>query len=182
MQELYWSCLIFGVIFAIITILFGDLLGNHFDGYIYFFSLDHLEWLQPTVIVGGITIFGGMGLMLTKYTELVNSLVITFSLIAAIILSVFTYFIYIKPMKNCENSSGFFMRDLIGKTGEVVVPIPVIGCGEILIKIGAGNTNQIAASHDKVELSVGAQVIVIDVRENILYVSNYIGHNKGEIS
>lgn len=182
MLELYWGCLIFGVIFATLTILFGDLLDSHFDGSFHAFSLDHAEWLQPTVIIGGITIFGGTGVMLTRYTGLADSLVILFSLLGAIVLSVLLYFLYIKPMKNCENSSGFFMKDLIGRTGEVITPIPVTGCGEILIKAGAGNTNQIAASHDNIELSIGTQVVVIDVREKVLYVSAYTGHNKGGIS
>ncbi|CQR72735.1 putative membrane protein YuaF [Sporomusa ovata DSM 2662] len=182
MLELYWGCLIFGVIFATVTILFGDLLDSHLDGFFHVFPLEHLEWLQPMVIIGGITIFGGMGLTLTRYTELAFSWVILFSLFTAILLSMLIYFLYIKPMRNCENSVGFFIRDLIGRTGEVTVPIPVSGYGEVLIKIGAGNTNQIAANYDNAELFVGTQVIVIDVRENVLYVSNCTEQNKGGVS
>lgn len=164
MLELYWGCLIFGVIFAIATIFFGDL----FD-----VSLDHLEWLQPTVLVSGITIFGGTGVLLIRYTDFIGSVVVVVSLLVTTILSGLLYFVYIKPMKNCENSSGFFIKELIGKTGEVTIPVPASGCGEVLIKIGAGNTNQIAASNDKVEISAGTQVVVTDVREGILYVSSY---------
>lgn len=175
MLELYWGCLIFGVLFASITILFGDLL----DGYFHVFSLDHLEWLQPMVIVGGVTIFGGTGLLLTRYTEFMGPVVIVFSLLTAAILSILVYFIYIKPMKNCENASGFFITDLIGRVGEVLVPVPARGCGEVLIKIGAGNTNQIAASKDMVELPAGTQVVVATIREGILYVSHYKEQDKG---
>lgn len=180
MLELYWGCLIIGGVFALLTVLFGDFLGGPFDGFFHVFPL-HIEWLQPTVIIGGITIFGGMGLMLTGYTELASGLVILFSLLTAILFCIFIYFLYIKPMRNCENSAGFFIRDLIGKTGEVTVPIPVNGCGEILIKIGAGNTNQIAVNQDNADLAVGTRVIVTDVRENVLYVSNYTEDNEGGV-
>lgn len=61
MPELYWGCLIFGVIFSIATILFADILDIIFDGFFLSLSLDHVECLQPMVIVGGITIFGGAG-------------------------------------------------------------------------------------------------------------------------
>jgi membrane protein implicated in regulation of membrane protease activity len=179
MLELYWGCLIFGVIFAIVTVLFGDLLDSTSDGFLQVFSLDHLVWLEPTVVVGGVTILGGTGVLLTRYTKFTDSVVIIFSLLAAAMLSVLVYFVYIKPMKNCENSTGFFIKDLIGKTGEVMIPVPAIGCGEVMIRIGAGNTNQIAASKDKQEIPAGTQIVVVDISDGILYVSYYKEQDKG---
>ncbi|HWR41921.1 protease [Sporomusa sp.] len=169
MLEIYWGCLIFGVIFAVVTLLFGDVLHSALSVSPEF-SFDHLAWLQSMVVVGGITSFGGAGVLLTGYTELTGSEVIMLSLFAAIVLSVLVYFVYVKPMRNCENSSGFFITDLIGKTGEVIVLIPAGGFGEVLIRIGAGNTNQTAASHDKVELPAGTRVVVAEIREGVLYV------------
>lgn len=175
MLELYWSCLLLGVLFAIVVVLFGDFLGDYF----HIFSLDHLEWLQPMVLVGGITVFGGTGLIVTRYTAFMGYKVVLISLFIAIIVSLLVYFMYIKPMKNCENASGFFITDLIGRVGEVLVPVPAKGYGEILIKIGAGNTNQIAASNDGVEFPVGTQVVVATVSEGIVYVSHYKKQDKG---
>lgn len=172
MLELYWGCLIFGVVFAVVIILFGDILDGPFNEILHVFSVDHFEALQPMSIVSGITIFGGMGLLLATYTNLMNSAVVAISLLVAIVLTIFLYFIYIKPMKNCENSTGFFIKDLIGKKGEVIVPISANGCGEVLIKIGAINTNQIAASNNKLDIPAGIEVVVVDAREGILYVSN----------
>ncbi|WP_371364595.1 putative membrane protein YuaF [Sporomusa rhizae] len=181
MLEVYWGCLIFGVMVACVTVLFGDVLGHANDGFLQIFPLDHLEWLEPAVVVGGITVFGGTGIILTSYTELVNSEIIIMALSAAVVLSVFVYFFYIKPMKKCENSSGFFIKELVGKTAEVIVPIPANGYGEIIIKIGAGITNQIAVSSDKTAMSAGTKVVVTDIKEGILYVASYNKNEGGKV-
>lgn len=179
MLEVYWGCLIFGVIFALATILFADVLGHFLDSVLLTFSLDHLAWLQPLVIVGGMTIFGGSGVLLTRNTNLTGNEIIIISLLVATVTSILLYFSYILPMRSSENSSGFFMKELIGKAGEVVVPVPADGYGEVLIKIGAGNTNQIAMSYDKATFPAGTRVIVTNVKDGILYVSVYQEQNKG---
>ncbi|WP_371381046.1 NfeD family protein [Sporomusa aerivorans] len=169
MLEIYWGCFLFGVIFAAGTLLFGDVLHNAVSLSTEF-SLEHLAWLQPMVIVGGITGFGGSGLLLARYTELTDPAVVIFSVCIAALLSVLVYFVYVKPMRHCENSSGFFITDLIGKTGEVIVLIPAGGFGEVLIRVGAGNTNQTAASYSKIELPAGTKIVVAEIREGVLYV------------
>ena len=47
-------------------------------------------------------------------------------------------FLYIRPMERSENSSGYSMNELTGLIGEVLVPIPVVGFGEVMVKAGAG--------------------------------------------
>jgi len=92
---------------------------------------------------------------------------------SAVLLSSLVYFAYVKPMKGAESSTGFSVQDLIGKIGEVIVPIPAKGCGEVLIKIGAGNTNQIAASSDGEDIPAASRVVVAEVKEGVLYVFRY---------
>ena len=169
MLEIYWGCFLFGVIFAVGLLLFGDILHSA-ASLSPEFSFEPLAWLQPMVIVGGITGFGGSGLLLARYTELTGTVVILFSVCLAVLLSVLAYFVYVKPMRHCENSSGFFLTDLIGKPGEVIVQIPAGGFGEVLIKMGAGHTNQIAVSYDKIELPAGTEIVVAKIREGVLYV------------
>lgn len=179
MLEIYWGCLIFGVIFAMVTFLFGDVLYSA-AGISPGLSFDHLAWLQPMVLVGGITSFGGSGVLLTTYTTLTGSETIALALLAAILLSALVYFIYIKPMQKCENSAGFFTADLMGKAGEVILAIPAGGFGEVLIRVGAGNTNQTAASYDQVDLLAGTQVVVAEIKEGVLYVRRNNKQDGGE--
>lgn len=173
MLEIYWACLIGGVIFAVVTVVVGDLIGNLFDGILDFLSIEGLHFLQPVVLVSGITAFGGAGILLTEYTSLQVLPAAVLSVIAAILLSVPVYFFYVKPMENTENSTGYSMQDLTGRLGEVTVPIPATGYGEVIMKIGVGNTNQIAASFDREDIQTGTRVVVVEVRDGTLYVSRY---------
>ncbi len=173
MIDLYWGCLAGGIIFAVISLIFGDLLGDIFDGLFDAVSVDGVDFIHPMVIVGAITVFGGSGIILSQYTAMAPLRVVVLSLLSAMLVSILVYFAYVRPMKNSENSTGFSVQDLVGKIGEVVTPIPGNGCGEILIRIGAGNTNQIAASLDEEGLAVGTRVVVAEVKDHVLYVFPY---------
>ncbi|MEG6512278.1 NfeD family protein [Desulforamulus ruminis] len=173
MLTFYWICLMGGVLFAVITIVFGDILGDLLDGFFEVLSMDGLDLFQPVVLVGGITVLGGTGIMLDQSTNLEAFPILLLSLMASAVISLLVYFSYVRPMKNSENSTGFSMQDLVGKIGEVTIPIPEAGYGEVLIKVGAGNTNQIAASLDEEEIPAGAKVVVIEARDSTVYVFQY---------
>ncbi len=173
MLDLYWGCLSVGIIFAVVSLIFGDMLSDIFDGIFDAISFDSADFIHPMVIVGGITVFGGCGILLSQYTSLTPSLVALFSLFNAFIISAVVHFAYVRPMKNSENSIGFSVQDLVGRIGEVVIPVPENGCGEVLIRIGAGNTNQIAASLDGKVLSMGTRIVVAEVKDHVLYVFPY---------
>lgn len=171
METLFMACLIGGILFAVVSVLFGDGLGQALDGALDFLSNDTLSFLQPMTLVGGITVFGGAGLLLTKYSEFSAVVVVLLAILIAIVAGVAIFFLYVKPMENSENSIAFTMQSLAGSLGEVIVPIPEIGYGEVMVKVGAGFTNQIAAGFEKASIPAGAKVVVVEVRESILYVS-----------
>ncbi len=173
MQTVYWSCLCGGFIFAVITVIFGDVLGDVFGGLLDSLSFDHLDFLNPMVFVGGITAFGGAGVILERLTSLEALIVAIFSMIIATSLSVFVYFVYVRPMKNAEISSGYIMSELTGKIGTIIVPVPEHGFGEVLIKIGGGNTNHIACSCDGESFAAGTRVVVADIIDGVLKVIPY---------
>ncbi len=173
MQTVYWSCLYGGIIFAVITVIFGDLLGDAFDGLLNALSFDHLDFLNPMTLVGGITAFGGAGIMLDRLTSLETLIVAVLAMMIATSLSVCVYFVYVRPMKNAENSSGYLMTELTGKIGTVTVPIPKQGFGEVLIKIGGGNTNHIACSYDGEGFAADSRVVVAAIKDGTVRVIRY---------
>lgn len=171
-EQIYWGCLFGGLLFAVVTLLFGDLLGDQLNGLFDSLAFDHLDFLQPMVLVSGITVFGGTGVMLTRYTQITPRLTIFLSLLLAILLSILIYFAYVKPMKNSENSIAYSMQDLVGLPGEVSVAIPGKGYGEVILKIGAGHVNHIAISQNQKELPIGTKIFVTKVAEGIVSVVN----------
>ncbi|MFD0679834.1 MULTISPECIES: protease [unclassified Paenibacillus] len=171
MLELYWGLLITGVLFAIVTVIFGDLLSNALDGMLDFLSGEHLHAFQPMVLLSAITVCGGAGILLTRYTSMGTYAVLMTAILVSLVVAVLVYFLYIKPMENSENSLAYSMKELVGKIAEVSVPIPAQGYGEVVVKVGAGNTNHIAASFEHVDIQTGAKVVTVEVVDGTLYVA-----------
>ncbi len=189
MLELYWGCLIGGVIFTVVALLIGDMIGGHGDvghpdigggeaGHAGFGSHDagsdghgwHLDVLKPAVVVGAITAFGGAGIMLNRYSTLSASWVLPVAIAIAAVMGALIYLLYIRPLRNAESSIGYSINDLVGRTCEVSVAIPEIGYGEVLVPIGNGLVNH-TATGDGALLPRGSKAVVVAVEQGVLVVA-----------
>lgn len=170
MQTLYLGCLALGVIFAIVSVLVGDVIGDALHGVFDFAAVD---FLNPTVLAGGITVFGGAGILLTRYSNLEAGAIAALSLLTAAFLGLLMYLGFVKPMDKSEMSNGFSMNELPGKIGEITIPVPAQGYGEVMVKFGAGNSLHTAASFEQVLLPAGIKVVVVEVREGVAVVSEF---------
>lgn len=168
MQTLYIGCLFLGVLFALVSLLAGDLIGHALGGMLDFLSFDALS---PTVLAGGVTVFGGAGILLTRYSGLANEAVLVLSLLISVFMSLLLYLGFVRPANKSEVSTGFSMRDLPGKIGEITVPVPAQGYGEVMVKFGPANTLHTAASFDRRTLPAGTKVVVVEVSEGVALVS-----------
>lgn len=171
MEQLFWACLAGGVLFAIVSVVLGDIVSSALDGVLDFLSFDGFRKLSPMVVATFVTVFGGAGLLLLHYTAIGAFLTVVGAVVAAVAISVGVYYAYVRPMENSENSTSFSMSELSGRICEVLVPIPPRGYGEVLVKVGAGHTNQIAASFDGETLAAGTRAVVVEVRDDTLYVA-----------
>lgn len=179
METLFWSCFVGGALFAIISALLGDLIGSWLDGLLDFVSLD---FLKPVVSASVVTGFGGAGIILAQYTQLSTVAVVIFALLIALVLGLIIYFAYVKPMQNSENSTAYSEAELPGKVGEVTVPIPREGYGEVMLRLVGGNTLHIAASWDRREIPAGTVVVVVDIKDGTVQVSElYENQNSKEL-
>jgi len=179
MLELYWVLFIVGIILAVLTIVFGELIGGLVDGVFDIISVEGPDFMHPMTVVGGLTILGGAGILLTNYTSWEATYVLVVALVITLVSSILLYFVYIRPMRHAESSTGYSIQDLIGKVAEVSVSVPAVGFGEVIVRSGAGNANEIAASFDKIEIERGAQVVIIDVKDGIVFVSPFdLGQTK----
>ncbi|WP_339323947.1 protease [Paenibacillus sp. FSL W8-0194] len=177
METLFWSCLAGGILFAVVSVVLGDLVSHALDGLLDFLSVD---FLKPMVIASAVTVFGGAGVLLERYTGWGGFVVVLLSIAAAVIISALVYWFYVRPMDNSENSTAYSIRELSGRIGEVTIPIPESGFGEVMIKLGAGNTLHIASSFDRCLLAAGTRVVVVDVLDGVLRVAK-LDERKGDV-
>ncbi len=190
MLEIYWGCLIGGVIFTIVAMLVGDLIGGH-GGAGHFHVGDHdagaggngwhLDILKPAVIIGAITAFGGAGIMLSRYTSLPASGVIGVAVAVALLIATGVYLLYIRPLRNAESSIGYSVVDLVGRPCEVLVTLPEQGFGEVLVRIGNGVVNHIAIANGS-SLPRGAQGVVVEVENGVLVVAPFDSESSEPLS
>lgn len=168
MTDVYWICLFGGLGFTVLTLLFGDVLDGVFDGFDGF-----AEFLDPLSLVGGLTVFGGAGVLLDAFTRLGTGAAAGLAALIGLGLALAMHFVYVRPMKRSENSTGFSMREYQGKLGEVITAIPASGFGEVLVRMGASNTFQSAASFEQKPIPRGTRIVVVEVRGGDLLVTPF---------
>jgi membrane protein implicated in regulation of membrane protease activity len=170
MIDVFWGCLIGGIIFALITLLTGGLF-HKLHGLHHSMRFHGARFLHPTTVVGAITAFGGAGILLLKLTVLAGTPLIAVAAVIALLVSVAVHFGFVMPMERSESSIAFSIQDYRGMQGIATVPIPAAGHGQVMVKMGASNTVQIAASFDGDTIPRGAAVVVVEIQNGVLYVS-----------
>lgn len=164
LEVIFVVCLAFGVLYTVVTLVFGEILGHWLEG------LD-LHLFQPFTIVSAITGFGGCGVILSRVTQLKPFSVLLVSAAVGLLLCVSCYFLWVKPMARAESTTTFSIHDLEGSMAEVYTSIPAVGFGEVVITRSSGRANYIAKSFDQTEIPRGSKVVVVKVEGRILSVS-----------
>ncbi|GAB5536984.1 MAG: hypothetical protein Rubg2KO_32330 [Rubricoccaceae bacterium] len=173
MTTIYWYCLGGGFALTLLLLVVGEALEaalDAFDGTLD--ALDFGDAFDPLAGVAGVTLFGAAGLILDKTTGLANTPEAAIAALIGLVGAVVLHFIYIKPMKQSENSTAFSVREYAGKTGELTTGIPEGGFGEVTVQMGASTTFQTASSFDGSSIPNGATVVVVEVdAEGVLRVA-----------
>ncbi len=175
MYDVYWGCLVAGIGFGLVSLLFGDGIGDAFDGILDGIGLDSLDFLHPMSIMSAVTLFGGTGIMLTDYSSLGTTPAIVVSAVAGVVVAVLSFFVYVKPMKNTESSLSFSIKELVGRSAEVTIPIPNKGHGQVAVKMGSQTTYQIADSYSGEPIPAETKVLVISEGDGVLTVEVHEG-------
>jgi len=166
MADVYLGCLIGGVLFALVSLLFSSAGGHHPDaGHPDSGHGVHLEFLKPVVVVSAIAGFGGAGLMLHRLAALAPPLEAAAAVVVGIALGAGVWLLTVRSMRNAEQSVGYRLAELQGKVAEVVTAIPARGYGEIIVQIGGGFTSRPATSVAEERIAPGTRVVIVEVEE-----------------
>ncbi len=169
MLTLYWACLLGGFAFTALALLVGDVLDGVLDAFDGLDALDGI--LDPLSVVGGVAAFGGAGVVLDSAADLGQGAEVALAALIGIALAITMHFVYVRPMRRGENSTGFSVQEYRGKVGEVITTVPARGYGEVLVRMGASNTFRQAASFDGTEIARGAAIVVVEVADGDLLVA-----------
>lgn len=129
----------------------------------------HIGPFEPLSVGCFFTTFGGAGWIANK---IVGSGSVAFFI--AVIVSVFaTCFVQLAviPLRRTEATTASEMTDVVGLAAKVILAIPKDGTGEILISTPYGRLNRMAASFEKIEIPSDQEVIIIEIKESVCYVS-----------
>lgn len=157
MLDVYWTCLFGGLALAVVVFFVGDLIDGVLDGF-----GDHAA-LDPLSVIGGVTAFGGAGVVLARTTALGEPALAACAGGLALALAATLHFAYVRPMKRAENSTAFSQKEYAGRLGEVNTAVPARGYGEVLVRMGASTTFQPAASADGTPIPTGTRVVIVEV-------------------
>jgi len=155
--EVYWTCLLGGLVLAIVVVFVGDVLDGAIDGFGQHAALD------PLSLIGGLTAFGGAGVVLSTLLGAGGPAIPVAAAAFAVLLALVLHFAYVRPMRRAENSTAFSLREYAGRLGEVNTAVPARGYGEVLVQMGGSTTFQPAASVDGRPIPAGTAVVVVEV-------------------
>jgi membrane protein implicated in regulation of membrane protease activity len=166
LETIYLVCIVIGLVYTLVTLIFGEAVSD-------WVQHAHLPVLQPVLWVSGLVAFGGTGFVLTRLTSFSAATNVALAAMGGAALAIAAYFVWVEPMSEAENSTGYSMRQLVGRVGEVWTTIPAHGLGEVVIAMVSGTTSHMAASADNQPIREGTKVVVVEVRNHVLYVAPF---------
>jgi membrane protein implicated in regulation of membrane protease activity len=169
MEQLYMYTLLIAGALTVIYVFFGDMA----DGG------EAMPFLNPTVILAFFTLAAATGYLLEIGTGLDGGAILGISLAAAAFLDILLYFFVLLPLSSAEASIAYTDESLLGKVARVIIPIPADGYGEVVMETYGGMIAKRATGYDNEAIGQDEKVLVIDIKDNTLYVRAYEPVNFG---
>ena len=129
--SIYFLCFAIGLGYAIFVGVSGHLFGGHdVDAHMDVGTDLPISPLSPTIIATFLTGFGGGGMLAHSYFQLSTGGSVTIAILTGCALSGGTFTILTLLFRNTQAGSEFALGDLVGRTVQVITPIPENGTGE----------------------------------------------------
>ncbi|WP_415273077.1 NfeD family protein [Bacillus siamensis] len=130
-----------------------------------------VSFVNPTLILSFLTIFSASGYIGEIATSLSNPIIALLSFVLSVFLVSLLYFFILVPLSSAEESLVYRESDLKGRIGRVITSVPKDGYGEVIIEGIGGAISKSAVSFDQEQIKYGTAVLVIDVKDGVLFVT-----------
>lgn len=178
----YAICFFVGLLFTILSAVFGHLFGGH-DVHTEVGTGGHAEAgfqdtgmpglspFSPTTICSFITAFGGFGLIFTRINATSSIWIsIPLSLLAGILVAFGVMWLFGFVFSHTQSSSESRVGELVGRTATVITPIPLSGVGEIAYVHGGSRYTAPAREQNGGAVSCGQTVKITRIAESQFFV------------
>lgn len=138
---IYLVCFGVGLLFTILSAIFGHLFGGHdsdvgtgghADAGFEHTGMPGIAPFSPTTICSFVTAFGGFGMIFSRIEATRSPWVSTpLALLGGLIMSAAVFFLFGAIFHKTQSSSESRIGTLVGRTATVITPIPAGGVGEI---------------------------------------------------
>ncbi|MEW4059726.1 NfeD family protein [Bacillus siamensis] len=130
-----------------------------------------VSFVNPTLILSFLTIFSASGYIGEISTPLSHPVIALLSFVLSVFLVSLLYFFILVPLSSAEESLVYRESDLKGRIGRVITSVPKDGYGEVIIEGIGGAISKSAVSFDQEQIKYGTAVLVIDVKDGVLFVT-----------
>lgn len=192
----YWICFLTGSVYAVISAFLSGFFGGFDGGH----GLGHVEIghdygaggagghgdvlavpetgdepvmgpLSPATLAIFMTTFGGTGIILTSLFKMKLLVSLPLSMLAGVGLAAVIFVTFYRFFAAVQCSSESRVAELAGLRGEVNVPIPPEGVGEVVFICRGNRLSSSARSQDGVDLPRHAVIRIVRMVGNTAYVS-----------
>ncbi|MEC5425951.1 hypothetical protein QGM71_21090 [Virgibacillus sp. C22-A2] len=163
-DTIYLIILIAAGVLTVLYLFFGDIL----DG-----ISEASGFLNPALILAFLTFFSATGYVLEHVTPFSSLLIMAVSVLIALILDTLLNIFVLIPLSSAEESLSYTEESLKGRVGKIIIPIPEDGFGEIIIESKFGIISKPATGYEEGPIAEGSQVLVIEVKNGVLFVVPY---------
>jgi len=165
-QTIYLYVLIISGLLIVLYLFFGDVMEGISEA---------TGFLNPVLILAFLIFMSAIGYLFEALTEMNTFLIMAIAAIASLILDTLLNVFVLIPLANTEESLAYTEESLKGRLASVLIPIPEDGFGEILIESISGRISKPAVSLENKMIAEGSKVLIIDVKDGVLYV---VPHNE----
>ena len=163
-EQIYFYTFIIAGMIIFFYMLFGDLLEAVGEVSVF---------LNPVLVLAFIIFFSATGFIFEKTTSIHSGLIAVIALAIAFILDAILNVFILVPMANAEQSLSYTEDSLVGRVGKIILSVPQDGYGEIFIESKSGMILKPAASYDNIPIQQDEQVLVLEVKNGVLFVVPY---------
>ncbi|GIO25933.1 NfeD family protein [Ornithinibacillus bavariensis] len=163
-QTIYLGSLIIFGCLTVLYLFFGDIMDGISEG---------IPFFNPTLLLAFIVFLSSSGYVLELVTPMSSTAILLISLAFAFIMSALLHFFVLIPLSSAEESIAFTEESLKGRVGKVIISVPMDGFGEVVIDGKSGMVTRPATSYENKPIPEGTEVLVLEIKDRVLYVIPY---------